>query len=98
MEKTTKTATARNTTEVAMTNRNDLTDAEASKARRETHIVALEPVMDLGNRGRWEYCSIRNYKHVVLTQAYRHVNCDAMTDRDGVCIACGAHSPASTKW
>jgi len=87
----------RNQTEVAMT-RNALTAAEASEIVRTRHIVPLEPIIETGNRGSWEYCSLRDHNHVVLTQRYRHVNCDAMTDRDGKCIACGADSPASIGW
>lgn len=98
MEKTTKTATARNTQEVAMTDHNDLTDSQASVIKRTAHIVPLEQVLDTNSRGRWQYCSLRDHKGIVITQRYMHADCDALTDRDGNCIMCCAPSPASVRW
>jgi hypothetical protein len=81
------------TKEVAMT-----TSKEASQTKRERHIVPLEPVMDCGTRGRWEYCSLRDHMGQPVGQRYMHVNCDALTDREGNCIYCGAPSPSSSRW
>lgn len=73
-------------------------DAEASLIKRTRHIYPLEPVMDCGLRGRWEYCSLRDHNAHPMTQRYLHVDCDSLTDQDGNCIMCKAPSPASNRW
>lgn len=60
--------------------------------------VPLEPVLDAGARGRWQYCSERRGGEVI-TQLYLHVDCDVITERaTGNCAACGAPSPSSPDW
>lgn len=60
--------------------------------------VPLEPVLDAGRRGRWQYCSVRLFGRV-QTQLYLHVDCDVATSRlTGRCQYCGAPGPSSDEW
>lgn len=74
------------------------TDQQASKTKREFHIIPIESAMDCGNKGRWEYCSLRDHMARVVDHRYMHLDCDSLTDREGNCIHCGAPSPASLRW
>jgi hypothetical protein len=48
-----------------------------------------EPIVDGGQRGRWEYVYDTDDGH----HKYLHLNCDAICDREGHCVMCGAPSP-----
>ena len=74
------------------------TSKEASKTKRERHIVPIEPIFNAGIRGRWEYCSLRDHMGVVVDHRYMHVDCDSLTDKEGNCITCSAPSPSSSRW
>ena len=54
--------------------------------------VAGEPIIEVDGRGRWEYCRDTE----TGWSGYLHLDCDAITDRDGHCVMCGA--PCPTIW
>ena len=53
--------------------------------------VPNEPIVE-SNGQRWEYVYDTNEK----TRGYLHLNCDAMTCRNGYCLMCG--KPCPTIW
>ena len=51
--------------------------------------VENEPIIKSETRGRWEYCRDTE----THWRGYLHMDCDSVTDENGMCVMCGAPAP-----